>query len=212
MASPALQWVPEVFGRFAGSPESRTESAPVEHPTARKDAQGSPVPPGPRESRACGFVYDGVRVGRAMRAGLSRRSASSRPLPMEDVSFYVKPSSASQLRRRCDPRDAIVWRRLVLGGFAALLLTLLCFGPRAWLRQSSRRLVEMSEQQQELLEIQRHLLVRQAQLSDLRRVGRLAAKRGLSAPPPERYTWQGRNLESTDSSGELARSFARERP
>lgn len=114
MASPALQWVPEFFGRSEGSHEPRTESASVEHPTARKDVQVSPVPPGPREPRARGFVYDGVRVGRAMRAGLSRRSASSRPLPMEDVSFYIKSSSASQLRRRCDPGDAIVWRRLVL--------------------------------------------------------------------------------------------------
>ena len=51
---------------------------------------------------ASGFTYDGVRAGRAIRTGLSRRSAASRPLPMEQVCLYVKAIDNSGVRRRTD--------------------------------------------------------------------------------------------------------------
>jgi hypothetical protein len=44
------------------------------------------------------FLYDGVAAGREVRAGLARRSASVRPLPMEDLCFFVKPIDLWMLR------------------------------------------------------------------------------------------------------------------
>ena len=159
---------------------------------------------GPREDQpATGFVYDGVAAGAAMRAGLSRRSASTRPLPMEEVTLYIKEIDNSDVRRPADPAGRRAFVRMIGSGLLALVVLVLCFGPRAWLRHSGYRQAELSERRQELSEINHHLQVRHAQLSDLRRVVRMAAAQGLSEPPPERYTWQGRTIDEAPVEGAL---------
>lgn len=150
------------------------------------------------------FVYDGAGVGRAARAGLSRRTVSSRPLPMENVYFHVKKLDNSNLRRRPDPRDKVVWSRLVVGGLLGLVMMILTFAPRPLLRHSGYRIEKLSEKHQALVEIQDQLRVRQARLSDLRRVVDLAGRQGLEQTPPERFAWQNRTIPPVSREDELA--------
>jgi hypothetical protein len=142
------------------------------------------------DDRERGFVYDGVRCGRALRAGLSRRSAFGQPLPMEELGLYMKSVDNAGVRRRSAPEGKKHWSRTV--AVSGLLLMALAFGygPRAWLRQSGYRIAEMTEKRQALMANQDHLRVRHARLSGLDRVGELAAQQGLIAPAVENYTWQ----------------------
>ena len=82
----------------------------------------------------------------------------------------------------------------MIGGFVAVVVVLAAFGPRAALRQSGYRIEQLSKQQQSLKEINHQLTMRQAVLSDVRRVTALAEARGLATPPPERYAWQNRTM------------------
>ena len=159
-----------------------------------------------------GFTFDGVRAGRAVRAGLSRRPAAASPMPMEDVYFHVKELDNSKCRRRADPAEKSALRRYVIGGFVAVVFVLAAFGPRAVLRQSGYRLERLSKQHQSLKEINHQLTMRQAVLSDVRRVTALAEARGLAAPPPERYAWQNRTITPLAGRSELARHGTNTRP
>jgi len=156
--------------------------------------------------RSGGFAYDGVRAGSALRAGLSRRSAASRPLPMEDVCLHVKELDNTRLRRISDPQDARAWRRLVALGCLALIAILASHAPHALLRQSGYQLEKLHQQQQGLSEINEQLKVRHAMLSDLRRVTELAAEKGLTSTPPERFAWQDRTIPRGAESGDLAQN------
>lgn len=151
-----------------------------------------------------GFVYDGVRAGRAVRAGLSRRSAGSRPLPMEEIAFFIKDVNNAGLRRAADPADRNHWTRMVALGCLLLLTAVLCFGPRAWLRHSSYRQAELAEQREQLLRTRQQLLVKHAQLTEVDRVTDMAAAQGFSKPELENYIWQ--KPVATDDAA-LARAF-----
>jgi len=164
-----------------------------------------------RPARSSRFCYDGAAAGRACKAGLSRRKAGGRPLPMEDVLLYVKPIDNSGVRRPVDPADKRAWLRTVCNFAVVLLLVILALGPRAWLRHSGYKHAELTEKRQELLELERHLEVRHAQLTDLRRVGRVAAAMGLVAPPPEHYAWQDLTVTPSVPEAALAETFAEPR-
>ena len=159
-----------------------------------------------------GFTFDGVRAGRAIRAGLSRRSVATTPMPMEDVYFHVKGFDNSKRRRRIDPAEKSALRRYVVGGFVAVVVVLAAFGPRAALRQSGYRLQQLSKQQQSLNEINHQLRMRQAMLSNVSRVTALAEARGLATPPPERYGWQNRTITPLMGSSELASNSTNAQP
>jgi hypothetical protein len=156
--------------------------------------------------RTRGFVYDGARAGRALRAGLSQRTAASRPLPMEEVCLYVKDIDNSQTRRQADPSDRRAWLRLVALGFVAVILTLATHAPHTLLRQSGYRLEKLHEQYQAIAEINEQLRVRHAMMSDPRRITELAAKSGLTDTPPERFAWQDRTVPPVGEAGEVAQS------
>lgn len=160
------------------------------------------------QQRCSGFRYDGAAAGRARKAGLSRRKAGGRPLPMEDVLLYVKPIDNSRVRRPVDPADKKAWLRTVGVLATVLVLAILALGPRAWLRHSGYKQAELSEARLGLLELERHLQVRHAQLTDLRRVGRVAAANGLVSPPPERYAWQDLTVGTSVPEAALAEIFA----
>ena len=192
-------------------PERNETPAPAAPPRSEpicdlKEKQGR------REARsasgtAAGFVYDGVRAGRAVRAGLSRRSACGRPLPMEEIAFFVKEVDNSGLRRAADPSDRGAWARMVAMGCLVLLAAVLILGPRAWLRHSGYRLNELAEQREDLLRVQQQLLVRQAQLTEYGHVTGLAAAQGFSNPELENYAWQS-GVPADDSA--LAQTFLEE--
>ena len=113
---------------------------------------------------------------------------------MEQVCLYVKSIDNSGVRRRTDVAEKRIWTKVVALGFLTVGLVLLAYGPRSGIRQSGYRLEKLEKQKQALLEINRQLRVRQAMLSDLKRVSKLAADRGFSAPPPDRFDWQNRTI------------------
>jgi len=173
----------------------RHSDAPEEQEGRRMRSSSAP---------AAGFVYDGVRAGRAVRAGLSRRSAGGRPLPMEEIAFFIKDVNNSGLRRDSDPADRNAWARMVALGCLLLLTAVLCFGPRAWLRHSSYRQNELAEQREQLLRTRQQLLVRHAQLTGLERVTEIATAQGFRKPELDDYKWQ-RPVATEDAA--LARVF-----
>lgn len=158
------------------------------------------------DDSARGFVYDGARCGRALRAGLSRRSAFGSPLPMEELGLYVKNIDNSSVRRRSNPERKQEWGRMVASIGVLLVVLAAGYGPRAWLRQSGYRIAEMTETRQRLIENQDHLRVRHARLSGLDRVGELAAQQGFTAPAVENYTWQN-GISAEPNEKELAGAF-----
>ncbi len=160
-----------------------------------------PAPEAPLKKQVDGFTYDGVRAGRKIRAGLSRRAAFTRPLPLEEVAFFVKRIDNDKVQYRYDPVDKRSLRSCLCLGVAAALTLLIGYGPRAWTRQSGYRAAELSRQIEELKMVQGQLTVRQGQLGDLRRVAELAAREGFVEPKPEDYTWQDRTVppENTDN-------------
>ncbi len=183
----ALDWTQE--STRAAEAAVRPELVTLEKQSDRRGA-------GAAEGLCCGFVYDGAAAGRALRAGLSRRFARALPLPMEEVLLYVKPIEGQQVRLAADPADKRAWGRMVGYGFLVMVVLVLAFGPRAWLRHSSYRQAALLEQRTELREIQDHLRVRQAQVSALGRVMTRAASAGLATPTTERYVWQSAPLDA----------------
>jgi hypothetical protein len=186
----------------------REQAAEESSCVVEEKRQGRPGQPSAwwLDDRDRGFVYDGVRCGRALRAGLSRRSAFGQPLPMEELGLYVKNIDNAGVRRNSAPEGKKHWARTV--GASSLLLVVLAFGfgPRAWLRQSGYRIAEMTEKRQALVENQDHLRVRHARLSGLDRVSELAAERGLIAPAVENYTWQN-GISAEPSQKEVASAY-----
>ena len=182
----------------------------LETPTAENTGDGREPEERPEEPAA--FIYDGVRAGRALRAGLSKRAAASRPLPMEEVYFHVKDLDNSDVRRAPDPADKANWLRLVAMGAGGLVLILLSFAPRPLLRHSGYRLEKLTQQEQALSEVNGQLKVRREMLSDLRRVEHFAGQRGLAATPPERFAWQNRTLTPVGKRSELALNVSETQP
>ena len=182
------------------TPGSRPGVSPAEAARASLREAGAGFEREPERA----FVYDGAKAGRALRAGLSKRSASSRPLPMEDVCFYIKELDNTNLRRHADPADKAVWMRLVGAGMLGLMMMILTFAPRPLLRHSGYRIEKLHQRQQALTSIQGQLMVRQEIMSDLRRVATLAEQQGLSQTPPERFAWQNQTTPPVSGEGELA--------
>ena len=193
----ALDWTP---GGEDGVSDAIPASASRPHLLAL-EKQSDRREAGSVATISTGFVYDGASAGRALRAGLSRRYARTLPLPMEEVLLYVKTVEGQRVRRSSDPADKRAWRRMVGYGFVGVVILVLGFGPRAWLRHSSYRQAALLEQRTALREIQDHLKVRYAQAGDLRRVMAKAAASGLEAPATDRYLWQA---TPGDSGGESA--------
>lgn len=160
----------------------------------------------PEEQRPNGFVFDGVRASGAIRAGLSKRSGAVRPLPGEEICFFVKPIENTRLYRKADPASKVFWKScLVLGAFAVAVI-LASFVPRALLRQSGYRAEKFSRAQMQLVEVNRQLLVRQGILSSLHRIGGLAAENGMTVPAANTLAWQDRTLPPPDDEKQLALS------
>jgi cell division protein FtsL len=137
-----------------------------------------------------GFLYDGVAAGREVRARLSRRYAAARPLPMEEICFFVKTIDNSRLVRVVDPRS----RRECLGLIGCLAavfaLALLYIGPSLALLRIGYRLEDLKKEHESLAESARQLQVKEAALRDPQRIYSIARGRlGLDSPAPEQVVW-----------------------
>ncbi len=143
------------------------------------------------------FFYDGVAAGREVRAGLSRRFAATRPLPMEDLCFFVKPIDNSRLVRVVDPHSRRECLGLAAGLSAVFVLALLLIGPRLALLHTGYRLEDLKKENEALVETGRQLQVKEATLRDPQRIYSIAhGKLGLAAPRPEQVVWSDVNTPS----------------
>lgn len=140
-------------------------------------------------AQAGGFFYDGVAAGREVRAGLSRRPAATRPLPMEDLCFFIKTIDNSRLVRVVDPHSRRECLGLVICVLAVFLLALLYIGPHLALLRTGYRLEDLKREHEALAESNRQLQVKEATLRDPQRIYSIARKLGLEAPAPEQVVW-----------------------
>jgi cell division protein FtsL len=158
-----------------------------------------------------GFFYDGVWAGRAVRAGLSRRAASSRPLPMEEICFFVKAIDNSRLVRVLDPHSRRDCLKLV-GFFASLfVLAVLYILPYLALRHSGYNVEDLKRQNLALGEENRALQVQESTLRDPQRIDTIARTRlGMKPALPEQMTWpDGARTPRQDGRELLARNLSR---
>src|SRR5712692_4534926 len=147
------------------------------------------------------FFYDGVAAGREVRAGLSRRAAATRPLPMEDLCFFVKTIDNSRLMRVVDPHSRRECFGLIACVSAVFLLALLYIGPRLALLHTGYRTEDLKKQNESLAETNRQLQMKEATLRDPQRIYSIAVKMGLVTPAPEQMVFpegDGRILNGRD--------------
>jgi len=159
------------------------------------------TPPEPeieRTEEASGFLYDGVAAGRDVRASLARRSASCRPLPMEDLCFFVKTIDNSRLVRVMDPRSRWELLRVLGGGLFVFLMALAYAVPYLWMLRAGYRVEELKKEHEVLVEQSRQLQVEEAGLRNPQRIDSIARTRlGMSKPLPEQVSWaDGANAPS----------------
>ncbi len=143
-----------------------------------------------REKAGGEFFYDGVAAGREVRAGLSRRSASARPLPMEDLCFFVKTIDNSRLVRVVDPQSRRECLGLVAWVMALFGVVLLYAVPYLAQLRSGYRVEDLKRDHEVLVENARQLQVREAALRDPQRIYSIArGQLGMGAPSPGRVKW-----------------------
>ena len=144
-----------------------------------------------REERSSGgFFYDGVAAGRDVRAGLSRRAAATRPLPMEDVCFFVKTIDNSRLVRVVDPNSGRECAGLVVCVSALFVIALLYVVPCLAMLRTGYRIQDLQKENQELTEASRQLQVKEAVLRDPQRIYTIArGQLGLNEPTAEQVVW-----------------------
>lgn len=142
------------------------------------------------ERRDKGFFYDGVAAGRDVRAGLSRRAAATRPLPMEDVCFFVKTVDNSRLVRVVDPNSKRECMGLVACVSAVFVIALLYIVPCLAMLRTGYQIQDLQRENQALAESARQLQVKEAVLRDPQRIYSIArGKLGLNEPTPEQVVW-----------------------
>jgi cell division protein FtsL len=136
------------------------------------------------------FFYDGVAAGREVRAGLSRRSAAVRPLPMEDLCFFAKSIDNSRLVRVVDPHSRRECLGLVACLSAVFVLAVIYIVPSLLLLRTGYRVETLKKENDALVESNRQLQVKEAVLRDPQRIYSIArGKLGLSEPAPEQVVW-----------------------
>ncbi len=140
--------------------------------------------------RGEGFFYDGVAAGREVRAGLSRRSAATRPLPMEDLCFFVKPIDNSRLVRVLDPHSRSECLKLVAVVSAVFFLALLYILPYLSLLRAGYRVEDLKKDHETLAEAGRQLKIKEAELRDPHRIAAIArGNLGMLEAAPEQVVW-----------------------
>ncbi len=154
------------------------------------------------------FLYDGVTAGRGVRAGLSRRSAATRPMPMEELCFFVKSIDNSRLVRVVDPHSRRECVGLVLCVLTVFVMAMMYAAPYLAKLRSGYRLEDLKKEHEALFENNRQLQVREAALKDPRRIHGIARGRlGLDTPTPGQVAWTEPRA-SRPSSSLLARNAA----
>jgi cell division protein FtsL len=157
------------------------------------------------------FYYDGICAGRAERAGLSRRAAASRPLPMEDLCFFVKNIDNSRLVRVLDPHSRRDCVKMVGFVSALCLLGLLSIVPSLSLRYTGYRIEDLKREQEALAKENRQLQVQEAVLREPKRIDAIARGRlGMQPALPEQVAWpDAGRMPRPDGRELLARNLSR---
>ncbi|HYM09685.1 MAG TPA: cell division protein FtsL [Bryobacterales bacterium] len=182
-----------------------------ERPVAAGADRGWDAPAGAQAGPgAAAFFYDGVAAGREVRAGLSRRSAAVRPLPMEDLCFFAKSIDNSRLVRVVDPRSPRECLGLVACLSAVFILAVTYIVPCLLLLRTGYRVETLKKQNDALVESNRQLQVKEAVLRDPQRIYSIArGKLGLSEPAPEQVVWPEAGGQMPTGHELLARNASR---
>ncbi len=135
------------------------------------------------------FLYDGVAAGRDVRAGLARRSAACRPLPMEDLCFFVKPIDNSRLVRVMDPHSRWELVKMLAGGLFVFVLALGYLVPYLSVIRIGYRIEDLKKENEALVERGRQLQVQEARLRNPKRIDQMARGLGLQKPAPDQVVW-----------------------
>jgi len=159
-------------------------------PVSRERESG---PPGDR------FFYDGVAAGRDVRAGLARRAAANRPLPLEELCFFVKPIDNSRLVRVVDPHSRRECLGLVVCVSAVFCLALLYVLPYLAILRTGYRTEEQKKEYEVLAANNRQLQIREAKLRDPRRIQSIARGLGLQVAAPQQVVWPEGGAPRTDA-------------
>ncbi len=182
-------WDTEAAGRGDGGTERCRDAEAAAWPAwGSGESSGGRGRPEALESTTS-FFYDGVAAGREVRAGLSRRPAATRPLPMEDLCFFVKTIDNSRLVRVVDPHSRRECLGLIASVTAVFFLALLYIGPRLALLHTGYRLEDLKKENQALAQTNRQLQMKEATLRDPQRIYSIAVKMGLAAPAPEQVVF-----------------------
>jgi cell division protein FtsL len=169
---------------------------------------GAGVPAGGREHT--GFLYDGVAAGREVRAELARRSAASRPLPMEDLCFFVKPIDNSRLVKVMDPHSKWDIVKTLAGSLFAFALALSYLIPYVSMVRSGYRIEELKREHAALAAESRRLVAEEARLRNPERIERLARTHlGLQKPAAERVAWADGTTPGAEATDLLAQNLSR---
>jgi cell division protein FtsL len=144
------------------------------------------------------FLYDGVAAGREVRAGLARRSAAVRPLPMENLCFFVKPIDNSRLVRVMDPHSKWDLLKMLAGGLFVFVIAFGYIVPYLWMLRTGYRIEELKKEHETLVDQSRVLQVEESGLRNPRRIDEIARTRlGMSKPAPHQVMWaDGANAPS----------------
>ncbi len=155
----------------------------------KKSAPNAPRLRHPKSGRS--DVSGPLKVpGQAAVSGARRGSSTPAPtMPMEGAFLYHKTIDNSSLSYRHDPGDRDALRSIVSGGLFVVLLFVLLFGPRLWVRHSGYRQAKLIERIEQLTVVRDQLKVQRGRLEDLRRVAALADQRGLRETEEGSYTW-----------------------
>ena len=135
------------------------------------------------------FLYDGVAAGREVRAGLARRSAACRPLPMEDLCFFVKPIDNSRLVRLMDPHSKWELVKMLAGGLFVFVLALGYLVPYLSVLRTGYRIEDLKKDNEDLVERGRALQVQEARLKNPKRIDQMARGLGLRKPTADQVVW-----------------------
>ena len=158
-----------------------------------------------RSGEAETFFYDGVAAGREVRAGLSRRSAATRPLPMEEICFFVKSIDNSRLIRVVDPGSRRECFGLIAFLGAVFCLALFYVGPDLAMLRTGYRIEDLKRQHEAMVESNRRLQVSEAALRNPQRIYSIARRNlGLNDPGPEQVVWPEGNSAEPGGSELLA--------
>lgn len=129
------------------------------------------------------------RVGAPVEARACAVEAGLRPLPNEDIYFYVKRIDNRGVQLLDDPRARRHAWRVVSAGSTAALLLIGALLPSAYGLLAGRQLESLRQQQERLLRERAALQIEEEKRVAAGQLERMAAERSFAPPNPEQIIY-----------------------